>query len=270
MPDSPPDRRTIRLRHGSAAVPFGRRAGEGRAQMRSCEHRGGAVAGESRAALPAHARRERQPARLRHAMGEQAPSPSRLHCILRTRTSKDRALNAQTHRHLLDPRYRRRPDRHRRGYVEVSGSWTAPVILSLVLLGCSDRIVTESWDDEQKPWYVGQPVSRGTYHLVPGADRALIFRMGDGVQGFPGKISGLGTFRRDIVDVIKSCSREDMHVEPYDHGVSVVVRSSDRDRETVECVRRFATRRFSAGYGRADIATLDDTTPFQDFENEAN
>jgi hypothetical protein len=149
----------------------------------------------------------------------------------------------------------------------------------LALSGCSARTVTESdihdyqessWSDGQRPWYVGRQIRPGVFEPAAGADHALIFAMGDGYQGFPGSISGLGSSDRKIADVIRSCSREDMHIQDLYHGFAVVLRSSDGDRDTVECVRRFANRRFSVGYGRADIMHPDDTRPFREFENQAN
>lgn len=147
------------------------------------------------------------------------------------------------------------------------------MILSLALEGCSDRIMTESfldWQEGPKPWFIGQQTGPRDYTLASGADRALIFEIGDGVQGFPGRITGVGTSSRDISDIIKSCSREDMHMQRGYHGFAVIIRSSDADLDTVECVRRFTSRRFSAGYGRANGWEPFDTTPFQQLESNAD
>jgi hypothetical protein len=145
--------------------------------------------------------------------------------------------------------------------------------VAVLISGCSNRTITQSpagqvWDGTHMPWFYGEPVGHGAYKLVPGAERALIFRMGDGVQGHRGDIAGQAWFDSDIVEVIKMCSVQDLHVQNEWHFVSVLVRSSPHDRDTVACVKRKASRMFSAGYGPPERG-MGDQTAFREFENKA-
>lgn len=147
-------------------------------------------------------------------------------------------------------------------------------VLLFALQGCSDRTVTRgfvtdtTWDEAHKPWYIGQPTGDGRYTFAPGAERALIFEMAEDPDH--GKISGEGRPGHDIRDVIQSCSRQDMHVEGAFHSSAVIMRSSSADRDTVECVRRLASRSFTVGYGHAGLSDAGETAPFEEFENKAN
>ena len=95
----------------------------------------------------------------------------------------------------------------------------------------------------------------------------LVFEFPDGVRGGFGKIQGVGEwptrngyplplpadYWRDFASIFTNCGAQNPWFEPnWSHRTLVVVDSSPRNAEVVECVRQSLNLHFNTGAGTAD------------------
>ena len=145
---------------------------------------------------------------------------------------------------------------------------------ALVLAGCmggndsSRAAIEESAAEEAAlPNETVEEFFEASKPLEAGPAEYLVFEFPDGVRGGYGRIQGVGEwptrggyslpltadYWRDFANIFKNCGAQNPWFEPnWSHRTLVVVDSSPRNAEVVECVRQSLNLHFNTGAGTAD------------------
>jgi hypothetical protein len=114
---------------------------------------------------------------------------------------------------------------------------------------------------EGKAFYIGA-CSKGICEFKQNHQKVLLFSQGDGVQGYPGSIRGVGRepltilqkYRRRLfrdpnllLEAVKSCSHSHIHVQYQWHGQAIIIPSTSDNFAIAKCVKSDLYGSFSVG-----------------------